>query len=67
MSADKYSEPAACLKGRHFAMEVADHMIIAHYASQDPAGREWHMKEVHRNFEKLAKALGYHVERIDIK
>ncbi len=50
------------LGAKYEAEKLADEAIVAHYLNLDKQGRQWHIREVHRHFLKIADALGYDVQ-----
>lgn len=53
------------LNGRHEAQEIA-HLLTAAYWSHSKYGhREFLVREVHKEFAKLAAVLGYRIEKIE--
>ena len=50
------------LEAKYEAHRLADEAIVAHYSSSNELGRQWHIREVHRHFLKIADALGYDVQ-----
>ena len=65
MSADSLTKPTFQPSGRNYAREISDHLMVAQYYSRNAGDQEWHMQQAREQFEKLAKVLGYRIERIE--
>jgi DUF1365 family protein len=54
------------LAGRHHALQIAKLCDVAFYvAPHSAAAAEYHWRDVHESFAKLARELGYRIEKIE--